>query len=109
EGPCCWSGSCARLAPARTNPANKAGASHRWMIRCMTVFLCGQRANSLSPRVRELRIGEKLLVGQRLQEGNEGGLFGIREIQPVHPRVEVGVWFDFFAVVINHLVESAEP
>ena len=37
-------------------------------------------------RVGELRVGEELRVGQRLQEGDERGLLGSREIQPADLR-----------------------
>src|SRR5215475_7127272 len=78
-------------------------------VRC---FACldsfAARGNWLLERVRELRIGEEPLVSERLQEGHEGGLLGIREIQPAHPGVEIGVWLDSRAVVIDHLLERVE-
>src|SRR6516165_9011786 len=74
-----WSGACATAAPVRRSAAVKAGTSNRLMLR-MLLLHGGQRDTSLE-WVRELRIGNKLVVGERLQEGNEGGLVGIREIK----------------------------
>src|SRR5262245_34959282 len=99
----------ARASPARASPAKQARASQRWRIVRMTVFLCGEEGNSLFPRVRKAWVGEKLLVGQRFQEGKERGLLGVREVQPPHPRVEVGVRLNFLAVVVQHLLEGGEP
>src|SRR5262249_32675601 len=88
-GPCFWSGDCATPALVRVRAAIRAAINNSWMLR-MLVLLCGGETTSLE-RVRELRIGEELLVGQRLQEGKERGLLGIREFQLAHPGVEVGV------------------
>src|SRR5262249_50685972 len=98
---------CASTTPATTNAAINATASHLWKLR-MPVLL-REGVSSLLERVGELRIGEDLLVAQRLQEGDEGGLLGLREIQLAHPRVEVGVRLDPRAVVIDHLLEAVEP
>src|SRR5262245_43753992 len=100
RGPSLGSGGCA-TAPARRSAAVTADASHRLMLRTL-FLLCGRGGPSFK-RVRELRVVEELRVGQRLQEGDEVGLLGVREIQPAHPRVEVGVRFDLLAVVVDHL------
>src|SRR5262249_16477612 len=96
-GPCFWPGGCAPAAATRTSAAGSADARHSLPLR-MPGLLCGQEERS-SERVGELRVREELPVGQRLQEGDEGGLLGVREPERVHPGVEVGVRFTPGAVV----------
>src|SRR5262249_53231595 len=102
-------GGCATTAaPARTTADTTADASQNLML-LMRVLLVRAKGAPLLEGVGELRVGEELLVGQRLQEGDEGRLLRVREVEPAHPRVEVGVGLDPLAVVVNHLVERVEP
>src|SRR5262249_1046733 len=77
-----------------------------WCFACLYSFAV--RGSLLLERVREPRIGEKPLVGQRPQEGNEGGLLVIGEIHSGHARGEVGVLLNPFAVMIDDLLQGVK-
>src|SRR5262249_50510056 len=60
-------------------------------------------------RIRELRVRDERPVGQRLQEGDQVSLLRVAQVQPPpHPPIDVGVWLDGPAVVVDHLGQRRE-